>query len=146
MEKLHDLAGLGQAIWFDYIQRSLITSGELQALIDKGIRGVTSNPTIFEKAIAGSRDYDDDLKRLSANGRSVDEIYEELVLWDISHTADLFRPVYDRTAGLDGFVSLEVSPRLAYDTANTITEARRLFKILDRPNVMIKVPATDPGI
>ncbi|MEN6447255.1 MAG: transaldolase [Syntrophaceae bacterium] len=146
MEKLHDLAGLGQAIWFDYIQRSLITSGELQALIDKGIRGVTSNPTIFEKAIAGSTDYDEDLKRLARNGSSVDEIYENLVLSDISRTADLFRPVYDSTAGQDGYVSIEVSPRLAYDTAKTISEAERLFAALGKPNIMIKVPATDQGI
>lgn len=146
MGKLHDLAGLGQAIWFDYIQRSLITSGELQSLIDKGVRGVTSNPTIFEKAIAGSTDYDEDLKRLARNGSSVDEIYENLVLSDISLTADLFRPVYDSTAGRDGYVSIEVSPRLAYDTARTISEAERLFAALGKPNIMIKVPATDQGI
>lgn len=146
MGKLHDLADLGQAIWFDYIQRSLITSGELKALIDKGVRGVTSNPTIFEKAIAGSTDYDEDLKKLARNGSSVDEIYENLVLSDISRTADLFRPVYDSTAGRDGYVSIEVSPRLAYDTAKTISEAERLFAALGKPNIMIKVPATDQGI
>ncbi len=146
MTKLHDLAALGQAIWFDYIRRTLITSGELQSLIDQGVRGVTSNPTIFEKAIAGSVDYDDDLKELVKRGNSIDEIYEKLAMWDIAHTADLFRPVYDETRGLDGYVSLEVSPTLAYETGKTISEARRLFRTLDRPNVMIKVPATPQGV
>jgi len=146
MGKLQELAELGQSIWFDNIRRSLITSGELQKLIDRGVRGVTSNPTIFEKAIAGSSDYDDDLARLVKNGRSTDEIYEELVLDDISRTADLFRPLYENVSGLDGYVSLEVSPRLAYDKDGTVHEARRLFQALRRPNVMIKVPATDQGI
>lgn len=146
MGKLHELAELGQSIWFDNIRRSLITSGELQALIDRGVRGVTSNPTIFEKAIAGSNDYDADLAQLVKNGKTVNEIYEDLVLQDISHTADLFRPLYENVKGLDGYVSLEVSPRLAYDTEGTIREARRLFKALGKPNVMIKVPATDQGI
>ncbi len=146
MGKLHDLAGHGQAIWFDYIQRSLISSGEMQNLIDQGVRGVTSNPTIFEKAIAGSKDYDDALRRLAKNGRSTQEIYEELVLRDILLTADLFLPVYVSTRGLDGFVSLEVSPKLAYDTDKTVQEAKRLFNTLGKPNVMIKVPATDAGI
>jgi hypothetical protein len=146
MGKLHDLAGLGQAIWFDYIQRSLISSGELQRLIDQGVRGVTSNPTIFEKAIAGSRDYDDALRRSARAGKSNLEIYEELVLRDILLTSDLFLPVYVDTRGRDGYVSLEVSPDLAYDTDRTIQEGKRLFDALGRPNVMIKVPATDAGI
>jgi transaldolase len=146
MGKLHDLASLGQAVWFDFIQRSLISSGDLQDLIDQGVRGVTSNPTIFEKAIAGSHDYDDALKRLAKAGKSVDEIYEELVLRDIMLTADLFLSVYVRTRGLDGYVSLEVNPALAYDTDKTVQEAKRLFKTLGKPNVMIKVPATDAGI
>lgn len=146
MGKLHDLAGLGQAIWFDFIQRTLISSGELQRLIDDGVRGVTSNPTIFEKAIAGSHDYDDALRWLAKQGKSTDEIYEGLVLRDISLTADLFLPVYVETRGSDGFVSVEVSPGLAYDTAKTIAEGKRLFAELDKPNVMIKVPATDAGI
>jgi len=146
MTKLHELAGIGQAIWFDYIRRSLITSGEMQSLIETGVRGVTSNPTIFEKAIAGSTDYDADLRDLVKKGKSIDEIYEDLTLWDIAHTADLFRPVYDKTQGLDGYVSLEVDPTLAYDTERTISEARRLFTTLNRPNVMIKVPATKQGI
>jgi len=146
MTKLHELMGLGQAIWFDYIRRSFITSGELQALIDRGVRGVTSNPSIFEKAIAGSADYDRDLKRLVDEGKSVAEIYEALALNDITRAADLMRPVYDTTQGADGYVSLEVSPSLAHDTEGTIVEARRLFAALDRPNVMIKVPATPAGI
>jgi transaldolase len=146
MGRLHDLAACGQAIWFDFIQRSLISSGELQRLIDEGVRGVTSNPTIFEKAIAGSSDYDLALKHLAREGRTIEEIYEGLVLHDISLTADLFLPVYVDTKGLDGYVSIEVDPRLAYDTDRTVHEARRLFQQLKKPNVMIKVPATDPGI
>ncbi len=118
----------------------------MQNLIDQGVRGVTSNPTIFEKAIAGSHDYDDALRRLAKNGKSTQEIYEELVLRDILLTADLFLPVYVSTRGLDGFVSLEVSPNLAYDTDKTIQEGKRLFNALGKPNVMIKVPATDAGI
>lgn len=146
MAKLHTLAHMGQAIWFDYIRRSLITSGELKSLIDQGIRGVTSNPTIFEKAIAGSSDYDDDLTALVRDGLSIEEIYERLALDDIARTADLFRNVYDETDGQDGYVSIEVSPVLAYDTEKTIQEARRLFSTLNRPNVMIKVPATREGV
>jgi len=146
MAKLHELAELGQAIWLDYIRRSFITTGELQALIEKGLRGVTSNPTIFDKAIAGSADYDEDLKRLAEQGESETEIYEELVLDDIRRTADMLRPVYERTGGLDGYVSLEVSLTLAYDTDSSVTEAWRLFTELERPNVMIKVPATSAGI
>ena len=125
---------------------SLITSGELQSLLDEGVRGVTSNPTILNKAIAGSNDYDADIRRLAGDKGSLKEIYEVLALDDIRNTADLLRPVYDRTGGLDGYVSLEVSPKLAHDTEGTIDEARRLFGALDRPNVMIKVPATPAGI
>ncbi|MBE9472268.1 MAG: transaldolase, partial [Chloroflexi bacterium] len=146
MTKLHELANLGQAIWLDYIRRSFITSGELQALINQGVRGLTSNPSIFEKAIAGSADYDADLRPLVEAGKSVGEIYESLVLDDIRRVADILRPVYDQTGGADGYVSLEVSPTLAHDTDGTIAEARRLFAALDRPNVMIKVPATAAGI
>ena len=146
MTKLHDLSKLGQSIWFDFIRRSLISSGELQALVDKGVRGVTSNPTIFEKAIAGSADYDADLNRLVGEGKSVDEIYEILALDDIAQAADVLRPVYDLTQGADGYVSLEVSPTLAHDTVGTVADARRLFAALDRPNIMIKVPATPAGI
>jgi len=146
MTKLHDLAQLGQAVWLDFIRRSLITSGELQALIDQGVRGVTSNPTIFDRAISGSSDYDQDLEELATEDRSAEEIYEALALEDIGRAADLLRPLYDATEGGDGYVSLEVSPKLAYDTDGTIAEARRLFSALNRPNILIKVPATPPGI
>jgi transaldolase len=146
MSKFDQLAELGQAIWLDFIRRSLITSGELQSLIDEGVRGMTSNPTIFEKAIAGSDDYDGVLRGLVTDGGSLQEIYEALVLDDIRRAADVLRPVYDRTDGLDGYVSLEVNPQLAHDTQGTIAEARRLFGALGRPNVMIKVPATPAGV
>lgn len=146
MTKIHELAELGQAIWLDYIRRTFITSGELQALIDKGVRGVTSNPAIFEKAIANSDDYDEQMQQLVNVGTSVEGIYEALVVEDISMATDLFRPVYDQTNGEDGYVSLEVSPRLAYDTQGTVDEARRYFSDLNRPNLMIKVPATREGI
>ncbi len=146
MTNLQDLINLGQSIWLDYIRRSFITSGELQALIDRGVRGVTSNPTILEKAIVGSTDYDEDLRRLVDEGKSVEEIYEALVLDDIRRAADLLRPIYEQTDGADGFVSLEVNPALAHDTEGTVAEARRLFAALDRPNVLIKVPATPAGV
>jgi transaldolase/transaldolase/glucose-6-phosphate isomerase len=146
MTKLHELAELGQAIWLDYISRSLIGSGELQELVDQGLRGVTSNPSIFEKAIVGSGDYDEDLNRLVRDGKSKAEIYENLAMADIRSAADVLRPVYEKSGGADGFVSFEVNPALAHDTEATIAEARRLFASLERPNVMIKVPATAAGI
>ena len=146
MSKLHELSRLGQSIWYDYIRRSFITSGELPSLINDGLRGVTSNPAIFEKAIAGSADYDEDLKQLVNQDKSIEEIYEALAIDDIARAADLLRPVYDETDGLDGYVSLEVSPKLAHDRKGTVAEAKRLFAILDRSNVMIKVPATPAGI
>ena len=146
MTKLHTLADLGQSIWYDYIRRAFIVSGELQSLVDQGVRGVTSNPSIFEKAIAGSADYDAALRTLVDAGKSVAEIYEALALADIQATADILRPVFDGSNSADGFVSLEVSPTLAHDTVGTIAEARRLHAALDRPNVMIKVPATAEGI
>ena len=146
MTKLHELAELGQSIWLDYISRSLIASGELQKLVDQGLRGVTSNPSIFEKAIAGSADYDEELNRLVSDGKSVAEIYEDLAMADIRSAADILRPVYEKSGGADGYVSLEVNPALAHDTGATIAEARRLFASLERPNVLIKVPATPAGI
>jgi transaldolase len=146
MTKLHELAELGQAIWLDYISRSLIGSNELQELVDQGLRGVTSNPSIFEKAIAGSADYEEDLNRLVTDGRSVAEIYEDLAMADIRSAADILHPVFEKSGGADGFVSFEVNPALAHDTEATIAEARRLFASLERPNVMIKVPATAAGI
>jgi transaldolase/glucose-6-phosphate isomerase len=146
MNKIQKLATMGQAVWLDYIRRAFLESGELAALIDEGLRGVTSNPTIFEKAIAGSADYDRDLVRLASENRSVADIYEALALEDIARAADLLRPVYEKTRGLDGYVSLEVSPQLARETEATVEEGRRLFRTLKRPNVMIKVPATTEGI
>lgn len=144
--KLDQLADLGQAAWLDFIRRSFITSGELKALVEKGLRGVTSNPSIFEKAIAGSDDYDEQLFCLAKEGVAVEQIYERMAVSDIQQAADVLRPVYDRTNGLDGYVSLEVSPDLARQTQATIDEARRLFAAVNRPNVMIKVPATAEGI
>jgi transaldolase len=146
MSKLHELSDLGQSVWFDYIRRSLITSGDLQALIDKGVRGITSNPAIFEKAIAGSNDYDAAIKELIKTEKSIDKIYESLAIEDISKAANLLRDIYDSSYGKDGYVSLEVNPHLANETEKTIAEAIRLFETLNRPNVMIKVPATPAGI
>jgi transaldolase len=131
----------------DFIRRDTITSGELKRLIEQdGISGVTSNPSIFEKAIGGSHDYDDQIRNLARQGKSVDEIYQLVTIQDIQMAADVFRPVYNRTHGGDGFVSLEVSPRLAHDTTQTIEEARRLWKEVDRPNLMVKVPGTQEGL
>ncbi|MFQ5846278.1 MAG: bifunctional transaldolase/phosoglucose isomerase [Candidatus Methylomirabilales bacterium] len=144
---LVELGKHGQSVWYDNIRRALIVTGDLQRMIEEDdLRGVTSNPAIFEKAIDGSTDYNDALRRLAVQGKSVDEMYEALVVEDIQMAADLFRPVYERTKGGDGFVSLEVSPRLAHDTAGTVSEATRLWKRLDRSNVMIKVPATPEGL
>jgi transaldolase len=145
---LAELAQVGQSVWYDQMERKLISTGKLKKMIEQDdLRGLTSNPTIFEKAIAGgSVDYDDQLKALATAGRSLDEIYEELVVDDISKAADVFMPVYEKTKGLDGYVSLEVSPLLARDTAATIAEAKKLFARLGRKNVMIKIPATPEGI
>jgi transaldolase len=145
MTKLHAINQLGQSIWYDNIRRSLLDSGEFQRLIQAGVSGVTSNPTIFDKAISGSTDYDASLQRLLDADEPVNKVFEALALEDIGRTADLLRPIFDRTHGVDGYVSLEVDPNLAYDTANTISEAKRLFASLGRPNVMIKVPATPAG-
>ncbi len=137
---------VGQSIWLDYIRRSFVESGELQALIDAGLRGMTSNPTIFAEAIAKSNDYDSTLATLARQRKSVDEIFEILAIEDIRSATQLFRPLYDDSAGADGYVSLEVPASMANDTEATIEEARRLFTLIDRPNVMIKVPATLAGI
>ena len=145
MPQIRDFAKSGQSIWYDYLRRSFIASGELKELIDEGLRGVTSNPTIFEKAISGSTDYDTDLRRLATEKKSAREIYETLMLEDITHTADLFRPTFDALDGADGFVSIEVDPKLANDARGMIDEGRRFFKTLNRPNVMIKIPATEAG-
>jgi len=144
---LVELQDHGQSVWLDNISKAILDSGELKKLIDDdGLRGVTSNPTIFEKAINGSQDYDATLGQLARAGRSVDEIYEALVIDDIRRATDLFRPLFLASKGLDGYVSLEVSPKLANETQRTLEEARRLWAKVDRPNVMIKVPATPAGI
>jgi transaldolase/glucose-6-phosphate isomerase len=139
------LLELGQSVWLDYLRRGMLRSGELQGLIDDGLRGMTSNPTIFEHAIGGSSDYDDELRTLAGSPASDREIFERLAVEDVRQAADLFRPVYDASAGADGFVSLEVSASLARDTSGTIVEARRLWAAVDRPNLMIKVPGTREG-
>lgn len=141
------LGQLGQSPWYDFITRDLMASGKLARLIrEDGLRGMTSNPTIFEKAIAGSSDYDADIRRLAAEGRGPAEIFEALAVADVQAACDAFLDVHIATAGLDGMVSLEVSPTLAYDPDGTITEAARLWAAVDRPNAMIKVPGTEPGL
>jgi transaldolase len=144
---LHRLEQLGQSVWLDFLSRAMLVSGELVSLIQEdGITGVTSNPSTFEKAIAESSDYDAAISELARQGLSAAEIYETMVVDDIRMTADLLRPVYDRVNGRDGFVSLEVSPLLARDTAGTVAEARRLWGRVDRPNIFIKVPGTKEGL
>jgi len=141
------LGELGQSPWYDYITRDLVLSGELDRLIQEdGLRGMTSNPTIFEKAIAGSRLYDEEIRALTDQGKSADEIFEVLAVADVRAACDLFAPVYQATSGVDGLVSLEVSPTLAHDTEGTIHEAERLWRMVDRPNAMIKIPGTRAGL
>jgi transaldolase len=142
-----DLESLGQSIWIDFIRRETTISGELQRLIEEDdVSGVTSNPSIFEKAIAESHDYDEAIQSFTLEGKTPLEIYQSLSVEDIQMVASLLRPVFDRTGGRDGFVSLEVSPGLAHDTTGTIEEARRLWSLVGLPNVMIKVPGTWEGI
>ncbi len=144
---LRELEALGQAIWLDSIRRGQILSGELKKLVDDdGLSGETANPTIFEKAIGGSSDYDEAIEKLVAQNKSPQEIYESVAIEDVQMACDVFRPVYDRTGGADGFVSIEVSPKLAYDTRGTIQEAKRFFRQVNRPNVMIKIPGTPEGV
>jgi transaldolase len=141
---LHDH---GQSVWLDDINRQLLDSGKLRALVEnEEVWGLTSNPTIFDKAIGGSGDYDASLRALVQSGRPTSDLYEALVVRDIQDAADVLRPAYDRTAGVDGRASLEVSPALAYDTVGTIAEARRLHGEVKRPNLFIKVPATREGL
>jgi transaldolase len=142
--KLH---ALGQSIWLDYIRRDLISSGELSRLIAQdGLRGITSNPAIFEHSITGSDEYNEDIRAMAHHEKSVMEIYEALSQGDVQRAADEFRPLYDSTDAADGYVSLEVNPHLAHDARGTIKEARRLWAALNRPNVFIKVPATNEGL
>jgi transaldolase len=147
MSAISDLTRMGQSLWYDNIQRRLLENGEMAGMITRGeIRGVTSNPTIFNNAIAKSHDYDAALIPMAAAGLSAAEIFDRLAVEDIRHATDLFLPVYRDSQGGDGFVSIEVSPTLAHDSAGTLAEARRLWALVDRPNLMVKIPATLEGI
>jgi transaldolase/transaldolase/glucose-6-phosphate isomerase len=138
---------LGQSIWYDYITRDLLASGELARLVaEDGLRGMTSNPTIFDKAVAGSRLYDEDIRRLADKGVSAGEIFEALAVADVRAACDAFLPLYEESSGGDGLVSLEVSPTLAHDADATVQEADRLWRALGRPNAMIKIPGTRAGL
>jgi transaldolase/glucose-6-phosphate isomerase len=143
---LHKLAELGQSPWLDNITRGMITSGGLQELVHKGIVGVTANPTIFEKALAASNDYDEGIANLFRQNKSARDIYHTLLIEDVSAAADLFRPVFDRTNGLDGYISIEVDPDLAHNTETTIEQALEFNAAVNRPNVFVKVPATAEGL
>ena len=144
---LLDLQIHGQSVWLDYLSRDLIQSGQLERLVaEDGLRGLTSNPTIFHGAITGSRTYDDEVHALSSAGMPAPDIFETLAVRDIVAACDVLEGVYDTSDGADGFVSLEVSPHLAHDTDGTVEEARWLAASVDRPNLMIKVPATDAGL
>src|SRR3954454_14003189 len=146
-ERLAALTEAGTAVWLDQIRRSLIAEGELQRLVDEySLRGVTSNPAIFEKAILGSPDYDDDLREMAEEGLSRQEIYERIAIQDVQMAADVLRPVHDDLDGLDGFVSLEVMPGLAHDTEATLAQAREYWGRVDRPNLMVKIPGTEAGV
>lgn len=147
MEKIKKLIDYGQSYWLDNLSREMIRNGELRRRVEKeGLRGITSNPAIFNNAISNSNAYDEQIHELFAAGKSVEEIYEVLAVQDVQDACDLMRPVFDESDGLDGFVSLEVSPHLANDTEGTIAEAHRLHQAVNRPNLMIKVPGTDAGV
>ena len=144
---LKKLSELGQSVWYDYIRRDLITSGELAKLIrEDGLAGMTSNPTIFQNAIAKTDLYDEDVRSAGSEGKEPFAIFEKLAVDDVSHAADVFRPVFDAAGGNDGFVSIEVGPKLANDTDGSIREARRLWAACNRKNVMVKIPGTAAGI
>ena len=147
MNPLQKLQTLGQSPWQDNISRDQLVSGMLQDMVNDGdITGLTSNPTIFQQAISGSNDYDVTISKLSSMGFDAEDIFYALASEDIMQAADIFKPVYDSTGGTDGFVSLEVSPRLAMDTSETVSEAIELWGKVNRPNLMIKIPATIPGL
>ncbi|MFL5666196.1 MAG: transaldolase [Ktedonobacteraceae bacterium] len=144
---LQQLKAHGQSVWYDNIDRAQLFSGLFQRLIDEdGIVGTTANPTIFEQSISHGAAYDEQIQQLIQEGKSTNEIYEALIMTDIRMVADLLRPIYDETDGQDGFVSLEVSPDLAHDTTGTLAEVRRFWNVVDRPNLMVKIPATPAGI
>ncbi len=142
---LHQLSDLGQSAWLDYIDRPLLETGKLQKLIVQGLAGMTSNPSIFNAAISNSADYDKKIAQLKAAGKSTFEIYDELTIKDIQDACDIFKPTFDATDRLDGYVSLEINPQIANNSEASIIEGKRLFIRVDRPNVMIKVPATEAG-
>src|SRR5947209_10970778 len=144
---LLQLKALGQSVWYDNIDRSQLVSGQFKRLLDEdGICGVTANPTIFEKSISSGHAYDEQMNQLIREGKSTNEIYEALIIQDIRTVADILRPIYDSANRQDGLVSLEVSPDLAHDTEGTLSEVRRFWKMVDRPNLMIKIPGTPEGI
>ncbi len=146
MKKMEKLLARGQSIWIDYIEREFINAGRLAGLIRAGVRGLTSNPAIFQKAISEGKAYDAEIAALSARGLSGEPLYEALAIADIRAAADAFHPLYKASGGLDGYVSLEVSPELAHEAEKTILEAKRLAAAVERPNLMIKIPATPAGI
>lgn len=146
MNRLQQLNSAGQSIWLDYIERHMVQSGELKTLVADGVTGVTSNPTIFQQAITGSKAYSQDLQQLVGEGKNAKEIFETLAIADIQAAADVLQQIYKATDAKDGYVSIEVAPDLAYDTDATIAEARRLWQAVNRPNLMVKVPATKAGI
>jgi transaldolase len=144
---INALHALGQSIWYDNISRQMLVNGELAGMIDRGeIRGITSNPSIFRNAIANSHDYDSALMPMAKAGLNAEQVYEQLAIEDIRAACDLFQKYYRASNGADGYVSLEVSPKLAHDTGGTIAAAQRLWKTVDRPNLMIKIPATIEGL
>ncbi len=143
--KLHELSEFGQSVWLDFISRPLLETGRLKSLIDQGLRGMTSNPTIFNQSISLTSDYDQKIIQLSEQGKSNFEIYDELTIQDVREAADIFKGVYIDTQGLDGYVSLEINPKLARKTQESINEGKRLFAKVNRPNIMIKVPSTPEG-
>src|SRR6266566_4781588 len=144
---LLQLKELGQSVWYDNIDRTQLTNGQFQRLLDEdGVVGVTANPTIFDKSISSGHAYDEQINQLIKEGKSTNEIYEALIITDIQTVADILRPIYDQTNGLDGYVSLEVSPDLAHDTDGTLSEVRRFWKMVNRPNLMIKIPGTPEGL
>jgi len=145
--RLHELAARGQSIWFDTLSRDLISSGELKRMMDDdAVTGVTSNPTIFQKALTGSDLYDDDIKKLLGSTNDASEIFFSLALQDIRDACDVLRPAYDASGAGDGYVSMEVEPGIAYDTGKTFDQVQWIAKEVERPNLMIKIPATEPGL
>jgi len=145
-KNLNSITSFGQSIWYDNLSRDVLKTGELKSIIDSGVRGLTSNPSIFKKAIADSTDYDSAITALNKKISDIDELTETMMMEDVGMAADMLRSLYDSSGGVDGCASIELSPYLARDTEKSIEQGRRLWKTLNRPNIMIKVPATDEGI